>query len=269
MSGVEELELAEAAFSAKDFESTIRHARAALATGLDLNEPDSERGEYWPRPQTSSCEILLGMALLETGQHDEALAHLDRAVALDRDSKRAWANRGHLRRERGEQSLALADFDEALKRDPSYAFARFRRAQTLLDLARTEEAEAELAQILMLNPYDAAPLALWQALRAKRGLASDSSALPAPREYFGLFQRGLLFMQHGEPARALLDYDAAYALNPQVYVRANRAVAHEQLGNLEAARADIEAYLETDPTHANMRAFLNGILDRLAATFRS
>ncbi len=263
MTGVEQLTLAEKAFEQRDFGAAVAHARAALAAGLDLGVPGSERGEYWQHPEMAQCEIVLGSALLELDDHDGALQHLERAVALDRENERSYANRGHVRRERGELNEALADFDYALERDPSYAFARFRRAQTLLDLQRLEDAEAELARILALNPYDAAPLALWQQLRTRRALPADLDALPAPSDYVRLYQRGLLFAEHGEHARAIADYSAAYALSPQSYLLANRAVAHERLGNLAAARADAEAYLASDPNHANMRSWLATLLERI------
>ena len=262
MTGVELLDLADQAFASKDFAAAIEHARAALAAGLDLDVPGSERGEYWPHPQTSHAELVLGTAQLELGVPDDALAHLERAVALDREDKRAWANRGHVHRERGELELALADFDKALSRDAEYAYARFRRAQTLRDLLRHAEAEAELERILTLNPYDAAPLALWQTLRAERGVSSDVGALPAPQDAAGLFRRAWLYIEHAEPERGLRDLNAAYVLTPAPHLLASLAHTHGLLGHLGEARESAEGYLATDPSHTGMRSFLDSIIER-------
>jgi tetratricopeptide (TPR) repeat protein len=260
--GFELLDLADKALASKDFAAAIEHARAAIAASLDLDVPGSERGEYWPHPQTSHAELVIGMALLELGERGVALTHLDRAVALDNQDKRAWANRGHLRRERGELELALADLDKALSRDPQYAYARFRRAQTLLDLNRRPEAEADLEGILVLNPYDAAPFALWQTLRSERGLPNDIGSVPAPNDGTGLFRRAWLYIEHGEPERGLRDLSAAYALSPEPHLLASLAHTHGLLGNLAEARANAEGYLATDPSHAGMRTFLNSIIER-------
>jgi tetratricopeptide (TPR) repeat protein len=260
--GGEHLALSEQAFANKDFGAAIEHARAALAAGLDLDVPGSERGEYWPHPQSAHAEIVLGMALLALGERDEALTHLDRAVALDKDDKRVWANRGQLRRERGELEPALADLDKALSRDAEYAYARFRRAQTLLDLRRPLEAETDLERLLATDPYDAAPFALWQTLRAQRGLPCDLAALPAPRDTSGLFRRAWQHIEHAEPERALRDLNAAYALAPQPYLLASLAHTHGLLGNLARARENAEDYLATDPSHPGMRSFLNDIIAR-------
>ncbi|MET0790953.1 MAG: tetratricopeptide repeat protein [Polyangiaceae bacterium] len=262
MTGIERLELAEQAFASKDFAVAIEHAHAALVTGLDLDVPGSERGEYWAHPQTAQAELVLGMAQLELAERDEALLHLDRAVSLDKENMRTWANRGHVHRERGELELALADFEQALARDANYAYARFRRAQTLIGLHRYEQAEADLERLLSVNPYDATPLALWQSVRAKRGLPNDSGALPVPSDPDGLFRRAWVCIEHRDPERALLHLNAAYALNPQPHVLASLAHTHDLLGNLPAARANAEAYLRTDPDHAGMRGLLERIIER-------
>ncbi|MES1175432.1 MAG: tetratricopeptide repeat protein [Myxococcales bacterium] len=260
--GLELLDVSDQAFASKDFAAAIEHARAALAAGLDRDVPGSERGEYWAHPETARAELVIGMALLELGEREQALAHLDRAIALDRENKRVWANRGHVRRERGELELALADFDHALSRDSEYAYARLRRAQTLLDLSRRAEAEADLERILTLNPYDTAPFGLWQTLRSERGLATDLGALPAPQDPAGLFRRAWLFIEHAEPERGLRDLNGAYALSPQPYLLASLAHTHALLGNLSEARASAEGYLATDPSHAGMRSLLNDLIQR-------
>ena len=260
--GVERLTLAEQAFANQDFAAAIAHTLAALAAGLDLDVPDSERGEYWAHPQGAQAELVQGMALLELGERDQALTHVDRAVALDRENTRVWSNRGHLHRERGELELALSDLEHALSRDANYAYARFRRAQTLLDLNRPQEAEADLASILAYDPYDPAPLALWQTLRNELGLPSDPGELHAPREPSQLFRRAWLHLQHDQPERALLDLNAAAALGHEPYLLPSLAHTHSLLGNLAEARTYAEAYLATDPQHAGMRGFLNGLLER-------
>ncbi|MEO6603397.1 MAG: hypothetical protein ABIQ16_26165, partial [Polyangiaceae bacterium] len=264
-----QLDLADKAFANRDFAAALQHGRSALAAGLDLDVPSSERGEYWPHPQASHAELVCGMAQLELGERDEALTHLNRAVALDKEDKRAWANRGHLRRVRGEHALALADLDKALSRDSQYAYARFRRAQTLLDVDRRAEAEADLEAILILNPYDVAPLALWQTLRSERGLSVDRGFLPAPSEPSGLFRRAWLHIEHGEPERGLRDLNAAYALSPEPHLLASLAHTQGLLGHLAEARTHAQDYLAIDPGHAGMRVFLDDIIERQARADRA
>ena len=266
MSGLDRLVLAEKAFADKDYAKAIEHAQAALALGLDVGAYDSERGEYAPKEQASSCETLWAMALLESGGDlNAALEHCDRAVQLANQDKRAWGNRGHLRRERGELELALKDLDWALKYDPDYAFARLRRAQCLHTLGRLEEAEQDLARILLKNPCDAAPLALWQELRAQRGLANDAAALPVPKDAQAFITRGQAFAQNNQLDRAIADYDAAIALTPAPFAFLYRGLAHQALGDLARARADLEVWVKVDPGWAPALAAIDAQLKAKSA----
>ena len=268
MPGSKQLKLAEAAFERQAYAEAIALAEQALAAGVDSNVPGSERGEYWEHPETSQCELLIGMALHESGRSDAALPHLDRAVDLDRENCRPWANRGHVRRARAEYELALADLSYALKRSPSYGFARFRRAQCYVDLGRPRDAEQDLELLLLPNPYDPAPLALWQHLREQRGAPPLDAGLLPTRDWSVLFGRACLCMGHGEYARALVDFDAAYALAPQPLLRFHRGSAHRALGNLEAALEDLEAYAVVDPNSIALVAALLDVRTRLAARAR-
>ncbi len=265
MSGPETLKLAEAAFAAKDFVGAVPLCERALSEGLDVGGYESERGEYWPHPETSQCELIWGMSLHELGQSDAGLPHLDRAVALDIENQRTWANRGHVRRERGELTLAIADLTRALKRQSSYPFALLRRAQCYLTLGQTSDAEQDLEAILTSNPYDEAPFALWQSLRDARGVPSARTALPAPKDFGSLFQRAFVFSAHGELALALADFDAAFAISPQLILRAYRGQTHHQLGNLELALADLEAYLASEPNNEPTLTALADVRAKLAA----
>jgi len=264
MLGTDHLSLAEAAFAQRKFSEAAEHARQALAAGLDAGAYPSERGEYVPLPEAAQAELVLGMALLELGDSDAALSHLDQAVRLDRENARTWANRGHVRRERDELVLALADLSQAIERNPGYGFARFRRAQCYVALGRAPEAEADLEVLLTPNPFDAEPLALWQALRERRGASNDPSALPAPRDFGTLFARASAFLQHGLFERAIADYDAAFALHPLLLVRAYRGMAHQRFGNLQMALQDLEAYAASDANNDAVNDSLRDVRARLA-----
>ena len=228
---------------------------------MDIGAYDSERGEYAPKEESSSCETLLGMALLESGgDRDVALEHCNRAVTFAHEDKRAWGNRGHLRRERGELDLALADLGWALKYDPDYAFARLRRAQCLQTLGRLEEAEQDLGQILLKHPCDAVPFALWQDIRAQRGLPNDATQLPQPKDVAAFITRGTGFAQSNEHLRAIADFDAAIALSPAPFAFLHRGLSQRALGNLAEAKADLEVWVKVDPGWAPAVAAIDAAL---------
>jgi tetratricopeptide (TPR) repeat protein len=189
----------------------------------------------------------------------DQLLFAEKAFAA-KDYAQAWGNRGHLRRERGELDLALGDLERALKHDPDYVFAHLRRAQCLQALGRLEEAEQDLAQILLKNPCDAFPFRLWREVRSQRGLSSDAASLPAPKDASAFIARGMAFAQNNEQLRAIADYDAAIALRPAPYAFLNRGLAHRALGNLAQAKADLEVWVKVDPAWAPAVAAIDAAL---------
>jgi predicted O-linked N-acetylglucosamine transferase (SPINDLY family) len=75
---------------------------------------------------TPSAEFLsnYGLSLYKTGRNDEALAVLERALALDPAHGEALFNRGVVRQSQGEFSAALADWQATLRTDPAHRVAR-------------------------------------------------------------------------------------------------------------------------------------------------
>src|SRR5262245_16360650 len=64
-----------------------------------------------------------GAALTELQKLDEALDDLDRAIAADRSYACPYSNRGRVKRFQGDIRGAIADYDLAIKRDPTFSIA--------------------------------------------------------------------------------------------------------------------------------------------------
>ena len=77
--------------------------------------------------------------LQDLHRYDEAMASLDRALALRPDHATNWLNRGNLHFETARTDDALAAYDRAIALQPDYAEAHFARASLYLidgDFAR-------------------------------------------------------------------------------------------------------------------------------------
>lgn len=100
-----------------------------------------------------------GNVLLKLRRYDDAVAHYDRALALAPQFAEAFNNRGHALFELGRPSDALADFERALAIKPDLAAALANRGTALIELKQYEEGVANCTAALALNATDTSALA--------------------------------------------------------------------------------------------------------------
>lgn len=93
-------------------------------------------------PADADMFVMLGVALRDNMQLDEALAALDGAIALRPALAMAHFNRGHVLHRMNRATEALEAFDAALAQKPSYLMAWVVKGQLLADLGRHGEALA-------------------------------------------------------------------------------------------------------------------------------
>ena len=97
--------------------------------------------------------LMARAAAAKAGRHDDiGLQILDELVALRPDWPVGWSRRALVRLEGGDASGAMADFAEALKRDPRDLQAMAGVAETLAGEKKFEAAEAVFQQALALAP---------------------------------------------------------------------------------------------------------------------
>ncbi|HVY21637.1 MAG TPA: tetratricopeptide repeat protein [Bauldia sp.] len=146
--------------------------------------------------------------------YDGMMADYDIAVR-DYPSADAYSLRGTELYFDAEYDKALADFDAALKLDPKFGDALRLRAKTLAELGRRDEAIAAAGDMLAADPKS--------------------------REAYRL--RPVLYMEKGEPAKALDDYNAAVALFPDWEFHDGRADVYMTLGEPQKAVEDLKVLL--------------------------
>jgi tetratricopeptide (TPR) repeat protein len=79
-----------------------------------------------------------GLAREGKGQHDEAIADYDRALALNPKYAAALINRANAYRGKGRDDQAIADLDRAIAMEPKNFLAHFARALTYQDKALSD-----------------------------------------------------------------------------------------------------------------------------------
>lgn len=231
---------------------------------------DDERAELRQRLRrflgADEADSLLerATALEDRGQLKEALAELDKALALRPAFPEALRLRGLVICQLGELERALADFTEAIRLQPHEAATYYYRGQAALDLEHFDDAIRDFTEAVRLKP-DAWPAYHRRALAHagqrdyEAALADFARALERNDRAAGIFiDRARTHLERQDFTAALADVDRASELDPKApAVHAIRAIAHKALGQPERAIADYTARLQLEPKNAtvyNLRA---------------
>lgn len=135
------------------------HFRAIHGIGLGLHRSgNSEEGiKYIHRaveinPEYCAAYNNLGNILREEKRFLEALEAYTSARGLDPASPMIYSNIGAVLNELGRDDEALASYEKALELDPAHIDAKFGYALTLCKLSRNDDAQHALIELLSLKP---------------------------------------------------------------------------------------------------------------------
>jgi len=209
-------------------------ARARCQQGLVAEGIELAQRAIALDPNLARAHSLLGMALSSTGRHAEALASLDRAIALGVAD--AHGSRADVLVALGRPAEAIESFDRALAREPGSVADWCNRGAALMDLGRCAEAAESFARALALAPDFAE----------------------------AHYNHGHALSRLDRHAEAVASYDRALAIKPD-YCDAlnNRANALSQLERLPEALASVERALALAPDHAGALVTRSVLLRKL------
>ena len=163
-------------------------------------------------PKKASSHHNLGVAYAKQDLYDLALAQFNEALRLDPSLIQALNYRGTLFEDLGQDALAFNDFDTALKIEPLYAEALYNKGLLLHKRKRFDEA---------LEYY-------------------NRTLLAAPRHVAALNNRSGIYIDRGQYEPAIQDMTAALAIDAYALtIYANRARLYGRMGRLEEAKKDI------------------------------
>ncbi len=161
---------------------------------------------------------LLGAA----GRVDEAIQSYRRSLELDPAFMQARFNLGTLYQERDDLDQALACLDQVVAQAPNVAQAHLARGTTLLKMKRLAEAIQSFDRALALQARYPEALsnrgnARLQLKQYEAAWADLSAAVRMSPEQAQTHQlQGLLLRENSRPEEALLAYQRAYELNPDL-----------------------------------------------------
>ncbi len=193
-------------------------------------------------------------ALQEKGREREAVAALTRALALAPDDASAYSSRASASMAMGDDQLALADLDRALALDPALLSAANNRALVRKRLEDYAGALEDFDRLVAAGERGAAPLRNRARVRIALGdlpgaLADfEAARVQEPDNPLNFAGEGEVWLVQNDMARAVTAFSGALALNrkyPRALVR--RATAHHELGDVDAARHDLEWAVALEP----------------------
>jgi len=177
--------------------------------------------------------------LMNQGKLMEAIAEYNEAIRLDPSLSGAYNNRGLIYARLGQFQSAIQDFDEAIRLDPLDALVYYNRGAAYYHLDQFQSAIQDLEETIRLNPQDAE----------------------------AYYYRGLSYASLDQFQSAIQDCNEAIRLNPSLAGAYNsRGLSYTNLGQFQSAiqdfneairisPQDVEAYANRGIAHASLGQF--------------
>jgi len=187
-----------------------------------------------------------GNAYAENGDFDHAIADYDVAIKLNPTYAKPFNNRGLAYQKKGDYDRAIKEFDEAIKLSPNYGNAFANRAAAYQKKNDYERAAQDTAIHLEPNLAAAWNGRCW--VRAILGqlqvaLADCNKAVALKPNDAGTYDsRGLTHLKMGEFNSAIQDYSTALRLEPKLATALyGRGLAEIKKGDASSGNADLAA----------------------------
>jgi Flp pilus assembly protein TadD len=209
----------------------------------------------------------LAGVLIARGAIDEAVPHIETALALKPDYAEARNNLGLALAARGRTDEAIEQYRKALQLQPAYAEADNNLGLLLARRGQFDEAIAHYRRALETDPgLSGAHYNLAEALtvRGETGEASDHlrTALALKPDYAEAHNSlGVILAEHGELDEARDQFLKAIELNPRyAEARNNLGIVLARSGRLDDAIAHFRRAMQDDPASAEIRNNLRAAL---------
>jgi tetratricopeptide (TPR) repeat protein len=214
-------------------------------------------------PNSWVVHNILGAALLQKGERDEAIVELQKALEINPDFAEARNILGNALRQSGRVEKAMQQYQEALRLKPDYAEAHNNLGVVLLQSGRVSEAMNQCEQALRLKPdYAEAHYnlgnALLQAGRTAEAMEQYEQAVRLKPDYAEAHSNlGVVLQQAGRIPEAIAQYEESLKLDPDnLGAHYNLGVALEQSGRIEEAIQQYQETLRLNPDNAAARSNL-------------
>jgi len=175
-------------------------------------------------PERVSALTNLGVAYYNVGRLDDAIAQYQKALAVGPDDSDIHSNMAAAYVQKNDLAQALAEYQKAIQINPKLAQAHFGLAVVYLQQGQNDQA---LEELLKFQTYDD---------------GTDQVATEWAHLYLGEIYR-----ERGEPEKALVEYQKALQINPQLApAHFGVGLVYAQLGQNDQAIKALEQFQQYD-----------------------
>lgn len=244
----------------------------SLSKPFVLKEEFTEDGVYWEAKDKNLLGIhsriqawnengLLTMLYnfrgTEAGRsrkYAEALAHFTKAISLNPNYVKVYANRGAIYSQLGEHAAALADTAKAIELDPKSAEAYCCRGRANFLAKKREAALSDFNKAIELSPQSSLAYAYRASFYSQSGqyaeaLADATKAVELdPKSAQVYYVRGLVNLHKGNYTEALPDFDKTLEVNPKFAAAySGRSTVYYRQGQYAKAISECDKAIELSP----------------------
>ena len=196
------------------------------------------------KPLTSIEQLERGIMLAQREQFPESLQYFNAAIEQEPGNPDVYYERAVVYAQMGKESLALADYGEAVRLAPEFLLAYNNRAILLHQDKQHEACISDCRLILQLDPGYAPAFQLrsesYQALgEFEKALADAERYVELADTAQGHVLHGTLLANMGRAGQAIASFDRAIEQAPQMAVAwLRRGIAKTQMHQFEEAKLD-------------------------------
>lgn len=209
------------------------------------------------KPSDFDALHLYGLLQLQTKEPNQALALIDKAIAINPKVAAAYSSRGNALHELKRLDEAVASYDKAIVIQPDYIIALNNRGNALNELKRFDEAIVSFDKAIAIQPDFADAFynrgnALHVLKRLGEAIASYNKAIAIKPNYtIALNNRGNALNELKRFDEAIASFDKAIALKPD-FAEAlyNRGNALLSLRRSDEALASYDKAIASKPDYA-------------------
>jgi tetratricopeptide (TPR) repeat protein len=183
------------------------------------------------KPDNARAHYNFGNALFEKGDVDEAITHYQEALQFKPDFAEAHNNLGNALFQKGNMGEAITHLQQALQFKPDFAEAHNNLGNILLQRGKTDDAIAHFQRAIAIQPDYAAAhynlgTALFQKGQMDEAIVQFQRALAIQPDYAkALNNLGNVLFQKGQLDEAIIQFQKALAIQPG-FVEAQNGIAH-------------------------------------------